>query len=277
MKRLIVSGLLLSTVGVLSFANALSLNAQAESCNPQPYNTTPLLITGDWSKGSVTVVNNSSSCKFTVWAYSTKGYLPRDPNNKDWLMTQTYFDSKSVYLHPGETKTIQVAMPECGNYYQLDAVVGNYSFPVGHRYELKPDLYGVYGFLACPTPVPTVMPTPIPTAVPTPIPTQVPTPTPTPVPTATPVVTPVPTQAPTPTPTVVPNPTATPVPSPSQQPITQNITQNVTQQVLSEKTETHVVYPVAAVTETPKTGAESLGLLALLPASLGGLWFRKKS
>lgn len=253
-----VSFALLSTAVVAGtmFGNTMLSKAEADTyCS---YSKGNLSATLDWQNGTGTVTNNTTTCTYKVGIASYKGYLPykTDPNDLNWIYTQTYYAGTTAYVKPGQTITIHVAIPGCA--YQVDIFQGDIvtNFQPGNLYSQEGRyITGWYAdklpYCTIPTPTPTKVVTPTPTKAVTPTPTCTPTPTVTPTPTATPTVTvtPTPTQAATPTPT----------------PTTITVVQEV-----------HVVQELPKVTTTPSTGPESLSLLGLIPSAISGLILRRK-
>jgi hypothetical protein len=165
------------------------------------------------------------------------------------LNNQVLFDSKDgIIIWPGESKTIELRLPEDNCRVQIDGFVGStiyqFNYPDG---EPKVGWYSSrlvtsmidddlpFCKIPKPTPTPTREPTPTPTVEPTPTPTVEPTPSPS--------------TQPTPTPTSQPTPTSEPTPTPTNTP-----------QVLAE------------VDQLPETGSgfELLGLLAGVGLFAGG-------
>lgn len=283
------------TLPITSFA--LDEVTTGPHCDPTAENTRPLNISGNWAEGKTTITNTSNVCIFKVWTFSLQGERG----------AQTYYDSKSIIIDPGQSVDMLVNIPECGQHYQLNVVRGDFTFPTGEQYTDKPLLWSEYGMRACPSPSVTVTPSvsqspsvtatsptespiarTIPTATATPTATPTPTNTPTPTQQATTSTTTGSTQNPTATPTATPTPTSTPrpnqtnataTPTPTTRPAVHSgivVTATPTPQVLSNTKGGQTVYAPTPVASTPTTGPGLVSLLLMIPSAIGGILLRKK-
>jgi len=275
-------------VGVYTLPIPSLANDNIVTCEPTPENTRPLSIQGNWSEGKVTIANTSNVCIFKMWAFSTQGTLG----------SQTYYDSKSIIVNPGQTVELLVNTPDCGQYYQLAVVKGEFDgFPTGQAVGTMPLLWSQSDVRACVTPSvsPSVAPSPSVSVSPTEIPTPTvaaiarrattvsPTATPTPTNTQTPTSGSTSTQNPTATPTVTPTPTtsqsqtvsATATPTPTPRVLAANTVSATPTPVQTKGGK--MVYEPANPKTTPTTGPGLISMLLFIPSAVGGLLLRKKA
>lgn len=76
---------------------------------------------GNGAPATASVTNGSTNCLALITFSSYKMYI--NPPNPGWIDTQVMFDSQTMSLAPGETKTFSVNVPPCKA--QLDVYEGN--------------------------------------------------------------------------------------------------------------------------------------------------------
>ncbi len=110
---------------IIFFASSFMKSASAQTVCTAPHGgkLTATYVTGPngSGKGQATIYNNSSTCTYLVGlaAYSVYEPYDPDPNNLNWIYTQTYYAHIQQNLAPGRSITYQVNIPSCA--WQIDA------------------------------------------------------------------------------------------------------------------------------------------------------------
>lgn len=105
-------------LSAIVFAGAFVTQANAAVCSGL---TGQIASTYSGSQTSTaTATNNSTDCTAQITFAAYKVFVT--PGNPGWLDTQVLFDSQTLTLAPGETKSFSVSIPTC--YAQLDVYEG---------------------------------------------------------------------------------------------------------------------------------------------------------